>query len=107
MVSKEKLKSAILDRDVEIRRLRALLHTIAAQTDPKWGQWLAREEVGTTPPAERSSELLVEWRDAREVIFATEKPTPEMFTRLGAAELALMTLARTLLKQGAKDDELR
>lgn len=38
----------------EILRLRALLHTIAAQTDPKWGQWLAREEIGVSPPPEQS-----------------------------------------------------
>lgn len=40
--------------------------------------------------------LLIEWRDAREAIFKTDKPTPQMFTRLGAAELALMTFARGL-----------
>lgn len=40
--------------------------------------------------------LLIEWRDAREEIFKTEKPTPDMFTRLGNAELALMVYARSL-----------
>ena len=40
--------------------------------------------------------LLIEWRDAREAIFITPQPTAAMFARLAAAELALMTFARTL-----------
>lgn len=45
---------------------------------------------------ERRDTLLIDWRDAREAIFAVETPTPEMFTRLGSAELALMAHARAL-----------
>lgn len=43
---------------------------------------------------EIAARLLVEWRDAREVIFKEEQPLPASFTRLGAAELALMNYAR-------------
>lgn len=43
---------------------------------------------------EEALRLLREWRDAREEIFAVEKPTPEMIARLGCAEWALMTFAR-------------
>lgn len=40
-------------------------------------------------------ELIREWRDAREAIFrAGDNVKPEMFDRLGSAELALMTWAR-------------
>lgn len=42
-------------------------------------------------------DLLIEWRDAREAIFKTAEPTAAMFTRLGAAELALMTYARRIV----------
>lgn len=42
--------------------------------------------------------LLIEWRDAREAIFKAESPTPTMFTRLGAAELALMVYARSMTR---------
>jgi hypothetical protein len=39
---------------------------------------------------------LIEWRDAREAIFNTEKATTEMWARLSNAEHRLMTLAREM-----------
>jgi hypothetical protein len=45
--------------------------------------------------------LLIEWRDAREAIFASEHATPKMVDRLAAAELALMNYARTISVEGA------
>lgn len=34
----------------ELERLRTLLRSIASQTDATWAQWLARDEIGFTPP---------------------------------------------------------
>lgn len=49
--------------------------------------------------------VIEEWRDAREVIFKTDIPTPVMWTRLGAAELALMTYARALKRSALSTED--
>lgn len=51
----------------------------------------------------REEMLLIEWRDAREAIFKAASPSPDEFKRLGSAELALMTYARSLSSLSVKD----
>jgi hypothetical protein len=41
-------------------------------------------------------DALIEWRDAREVIFAQPPGQPCDWTRLGAAEHVLMEIARSI-----------